>query len=399
MAVNTRNSIVTDGLVLHLDAANPKSTPEEGFVESFRINESTSNGTYTLQQELLPNNTTGNCFKLANGTFTDTVTVQNRDFQCDGDSIMQVYIKPIEYFYVKLRDGGTTNLQVDFDLTNGTVVGGNNAINGSITSYPNGWFLLTMRINRTTPFNLGSRIAIYPDNTFSSYNSTVGSGVLVYMLTVKTNTLNKVKGLLNDINGRLVNGTIKDSNGFIFDGVNDYMNLDSNYIGENNFNEITLSTWITLNSEHTVTSTSSKIVFGGFLNINNRCILYFSTDSSFRGRLIFGSFQNNQLTTYFRTLRNNWDVGTYHIVFSVKSTGSKIYINGIEEPSEGTTSTPTHGYLVSSTTRYTLGAGFYNSLYNFLNAKIHNFSIYNRALSQQEILQNYNATKSRFNLL
>jgi len=34
----------------------------------------------------------------------------------------------------------------------------------------------------------------------------------------------------------------------------------------------------------------------------------------------------------------------------------------------------------------------------YLNSNIYNATIYNRALSSQEVLQNYNATKGRFGL-
>ena len=71
-----------------------------------------------------------------------------------------------------------------------------------------------------------------------------------------------------------------------------------------------------------------------------------------------------------------------------------IYINGVLANSaifSGISQTST------STSIFTIGGRTAGDIYPF-NGKVSQVSIYNRALSASEILQNYNAQKSRFGL-
>ena len=79
------------------------------------------------------------------------------------------------------------------------------------------------------------------------------------------------------------------------------------------------------------------------------------------------------------------------VTVSVSATGSSviIYINGV---STNSTSTIPSGNLANN-----LFIGSQSTLYRS-NCYVGNFNLYNRALSATEVLQNYNATKSRFGL-
>ena len=112
------------------------------------------------------------------------------------------------------------------------------------------------------------------------------------------------------------------------------------------------------------------------------------------GKITFGTNtpSNNLLTT-----TNNWVGGKWYNVFCTYdiTTGTKsIYVNGILENS---ISGITNSYLNTST--YT-GIGAYSSPTRiwFFPGKISNFVVYTKTLSSSEVLQNYNATKSRFGL-
>jgi len=93
-------------------------------------------------------------------------------------------------------------------------------------------------------------------------------------------------------------------------------------------------------------------------------------------------------------LNSNFSVSTssYNIITCIVGNLSKqIYINGILRNSSSTALTnPVGGIALGTFGQY---GGDFNS-----NVNIANFKFYNRALSATEVLQNYNATKTRFGL-
>jgi hypothetical protein len=86
----------------------------------------------------------------------------------------------------------------------------------------------------------------------------------------------------------------------------------------------------------------------------------------------------------------------YHITATYDSSNVTIYSNGalIQQ-------TPT-GFSVNYNATHTYSIGRANGIGSafdgYLNGKIYYVSIYERSLSQQEIIQNYNKSKSRFGL-
>ena len=81
--------------------------------------------------------------------------------------------------------------------------------------------------------------------------------------------------------------------------------------------------------------------------------------------------------------------GIYQTVTCViSSTAKQIYVNGVLANSTSTTSVNPNGAVTLAT--------FGTALGYFATCKIAAFKIYERALSSLEILQNYNALKSRF---
>jgi hypothetical protein len=83
----------------------------------------------------------------------------------------------------------------------------------------------------------------------------------------------------------------------------------------------------------------------------------------------------------------------YHILATGQSGSQLLYVNGAIQPSlsntNSTTPSPNSNNLVIGKLAY---AGLY------LSGRITTCRIYNKVLSAQEVLQNYNAQKSRFNL-
>ena len=183
----------------------------------------------------------------------------------------------------------------------------------------------------------------------------------------------------NNNNGTLINGpTFNSSNGgsIVFDGSNDYGVLP-NLIPSGASNN---SVFITFKSTTTI-STRQWLYYSGIEAGFRRYSLEIQ-DS----RFTFSYFESAIKTTILTT--NTWYCGcaTYNGVSKVLT----MYINGTQV----STSTINLNIGVSSNDYF----GSFRGTNFFLNGQIAQVSIYNRVLSAQEVLQNYNATKSRFGL-
>ncbi len=182
--------------------------------------------------------------------------------------------------------------------------------------------------------------------------------------------------LVGNNNGTLTNGPTFNSGNkgsIVFDGVDDYASIPGMVL--NNYTNFTVNTWVKFNQ-----ASRYEIIWsaynGYFSVIKFPNIIYFSVAGS----------TGQAASTTTTTLTNVW----YNIV-AVRSSGvSYLYLNGILEGTfTGAVST------AASPSEYRLGN--YVASY-YLSGNIANNIIYNRALSSQEVLQNYNNTKSRFGL-
>jgi hypothetical protein len=181
-------------------------------------------------------------------------------------------------------------------------------------------------------------------------------------------------------NGTLTNGpTFNSANGgsIVFDGVNDYIAFtDSNLLPTAG---LTLSSWFK-------TSVGDKWLIdksaGGVVNGYN---------------LISTSINGIQLTINGRqfSLSNSIITGNWMVITGTwtPSTSMILYMNG-SQIGNTSLSVPASINNPSSNLRV---AGRSNNT-DFWNGNVANTLIYNRALTATEVLQNYNATKSRFGL-
>jgi len=196
----------------------------------------------------------------------------------------------------------------------------------------------------------------------------------------------------NNFTGSLINGpTYSSDNGgsIVFDGSNDYVNCGGTVKPTT---AITVSTWIYFNSS-----------FGA----DNRYLVDWHSLSA-QDRWIFYTTGTNQITWYLKTVNqaegstaaytvtiNTWInlCGTYDSTISGGTNAQKFYVNGQLFASANRINA-----LNAGTDIYTVKLGSQTSAGGYLNGRISNVQIYNRALSAQEVLQNYNATKTRFGL-
>ena len=174
---------------------------------------------------------------------------------------------------------------------------------------------------------------------------------------------------------------------WIFDGTDDYINfgdvLDFDYTDAFSF-----SAWIVRDGTGSDTILAKQETSGDYRGYD----LFITSD--FKIRLFLYSTASNRLD---EKTANTLSTGAwYHIVAtydgSGDSVGIKIYINAVSETLTKGGNTSITGPSVNSIP-FQIGAR--NSTDDY-EGNISNVKIYNKALTATEVLQNYNALKSRF---
>jgi hypothetical protein len=179
----------------------------------------------------------------------------------------------------------------------------------------------------------------------------------------------------NGYNGTLTNGPTFSNNSIVFDNVDDYITLP-NSIGYTN--KVSAFAWIKTNG----------IPTGGYHIIFGPTSLEISIPTS--GQLRTGIDTN---VRYVSDHGSGLTDGNWHYIgFTFEDTTKNSYIDAI---SVGTQTIA--GTLVFNFANRTIGR-FGTSTTYYMNGSISIAQLYSRALSASEILQNYNAQKSRFNL-
>ena len=186
----------------------------------------------------------------------------------------------------------------------------------------------------------------------------------------------------NGNNGTLTNGpTFSSANGgaIVFDGVDDYITNGSLNLQQN---------W-TLEAMCYMNSDSSFGIFGqGVFNTNQGLHILYQNGS--RG-MIYGMYANdNDYQNNYRPTTGRW----YHWVFTYNhSTYAKqFYADTVLQTAPASVQNQ-----YSGTGQFNIGA-IYSSAGSVANGRFAFARMYNKVLSTTEILQNYNAQKSRFGL-
>ena len=176
-------------------------------------------------------------------------------------------------------------------------------------------------------------------------------------------------------NATLYNGpTYNSSDGgsVVFDGTNDFCLAGTGLAITGN---LTVAAWVrpsSFTNQGNIVSKSSNLGYRMRFQSNGTFWMYSNT---------------NTITSPSAYTINNW----FHTVGVFSSTGLRMYINGSLVQSNGTAFSPS--YIVGS-----FIVGGFNSTSELFQGRIANVSVYNRALSATEVLQNYNAQKARFGL-
>lgn len=236
----------------------------------------------------------------------------------------------------------------------------------------------------------------------STRNSIVTNGLVLYLDAANSKSYVSGSTTWRDVSGNgntgtLINGpTFNSGNGgsIDFDGANDHISLPSNSIGNliSGASASTFSIWLNNDLLPTVGVENYQSIGFAMSTFNNIVCTFFGSNIRVGGRSrSTDSFQGT--TTPFLTT-NTW----VNIAGVLDYAGDivEIYING-------TLAVSTSVNFSSSTYLHTSSAlvdsiGRSATSINSYNGKIGVVQLYNRKLIPQEIQQNYNATKTRFNL-
>jgi hypothetical protein len=178
------------------------------------------------------------------------------------------------------------------------------------------------------------------------------------------------------ITGSLTNGpTFSSANGgsLVFDGTNDYVDITSS----THLNQpLTMEAWININTQH-----SGMILSRGTGNYE----MYTFTDGiiyTYWGDAYNTTINNPSITT------GSWN----QFCFSLSGTTENVYKNGVFIGSRTLNTSPVY------TNTGNLNLGRRNSGTTYFSGSIGFIKLYNRVLSSDEVLQNYESTRERFNL-
>ena len=215
---------------------------------------------------------------------------------------------------------------------------------------------------------------------------------LVFQVDAANKLCGNVTDAKNMVNptetGSFVNGTSVVDNSYSFDGVDDYIDCGTSIgdsLGDNYTGDLSVSVWFKTNI---VTPTNDGIFsIGDFANSVGEFTI---------------SIYNNGL--YYRLNNGGWiktvaftDTTSWHHLLVVYKAGSeadsKMFLDGAAVGvSSGTF--PTTSLMDFAGLKTTIGAYYSQAI--AMNGNISNVKIYNKSLTQAEITQNYEATKSRY---
>ena len=220
-------------------------------------------------------------------------------------------------------------------------------------------------------------------------------------------------------NGTLTNGpTFSSANGgsIVFDGVNDYVNNTVNLTQINNIansSSFTFSSTFQLLAMPAVSSLNvGGILMKGSYNPSYGLNIVFSGDSGgvrTTARIYYGLRNltgTAGVTPGYGQIAESSNlslvIGQWYKVdmvheFAGTTHTLNLYINGVLN--KQTTSTDAlYPINFQNTAAMSISSQILGGNALYLNTQISNTQIYNKALTAQEILQNYNATKTRFGL-
>jgi len=188
------------------------------------------------------------------------------------------------------------------------------------------------------------------------------------------------------LNGQMVYSTLNGGS-LLLDGINDYVDFGNNTLLYNaHDNSFTQEFWVNMNSASTL-----RTIF----RVDDWARIWIQMSST---QIIFKiGYDNGPAQSDTVTYNGNFDYNQWYNITVVwsKLSQQKIYVNGVLVV-ERTPLFSSYPGITGTAGGANLGRGHSTPYSNYSIGKISIFRHYNRVLTSTEILQNYNATKTRF---
>ena len=414
MGLSHSPSIVTNGLVLCLDAVNQKSNGNN-LVNTHNLTAAqwgVENNVITATNEVVSPIGTP-VFKMTATGAGRTYLVQGyQSFSKTSSWTSSVYVRGGTYNFVRLGPSIASSADgVVVNLTTGAVVRTPYSVGYptfTVSDVGNGWF----RISRTVQNDsyVLKCFALY----MTSYlgNADVGdsqagqfpaNGEFIYVTApqfehttsprsyVQNNTTTRnwkdITGLNNEavrVNGADFVSATNSNIAMSFDGTDDYVDCGNNSslssIGGTT--NITVSAWV----YHTAYGGGGQPYSVITVKGNPWTWLMENPSNTFTFRITAGGADVNIVDTSTHLL-NTW----YNVVGTYDGSNMRIYVNGVLKNTQAQT-----GTLATNAVTAKIGT-FQGTNYN-LTGRITNVSIYNRTLTAVEVQQNFNAYRGRYGI-
>lgn len=424
MSFNYSPTIVTDGLVMYLDATNTKSLDDVPSRNLVTWSEDFTNGTWGKSNLTVSGNTTTSPIGtstadslienslLSQHAITKTVTVTS------GNTFTySIYLKPNSRFSsaVWVYDSSYTNgFGGNFNLTAGTVTTlsqgtGVNAGTNQITNVGDGWY--RCKITGTIPTVTSFNIATYLLNNSGGSNYSgdgisnlflwgaqleIGPVATTYIPTTTvavSRTPTWVDLSRGGNNGTLTNGPTYDySNGggiVLTNALNATGSSVTQRVSIPNSSSIQFTTGMSADIWFYANGSTQPSIFPRLLEKGDFYVLILQTLPSNLSFNVSSVAGNRTVHTSNSPITNTTRI---NVTTTYDGQLSKIYINGILN---NTTDWGSVSLISPSISGLKIGDNGENRP---INGTIYSTKLYNRALSAAEVLQNYNTTKSRFGL-
>lgn len=202
-----------------------------------------------------------------------------------------------------------------------------------------------------------------------------------------------VTDLVSGRTGTMSGGmTVNSAGEFVFDGTDDKIDMGNSYIDQSEYtmsqanSHYTLEAWIYVESSQGTTTNADSI-------IGNTSSIGVGMQVGINGSVPRINFAARSTSNFYSSdfSYNEW----VHVVYShQQGSYTRIFLNGALD-------------VTSSATSYNINSGSYGNITignsssrvtGFFDGKMGPLSIYNRGLTDAEMVQNFNAHKSRFGL-
>jgi hypothetical protein len=177
---------------------------------------------------------------------------------------------------------------------------------------------------------------------------------------------------------------------FLFDGTNDTLvfTRNSNEVFPYLTSSFTIETWVRCSGLGTGQT------LGGIWSFTYGCVLYVNSNGSITSTITNMSWPGGSGTLNLNSSGINLFTNTWrHIVYCNNGNKSSLYVDGVLNASSNF---DWHGRMIWDND-FLLGRNLNDAPY-FYSGSIASAKIYTRALSPEDVFENYNASKTRFRL-